>query len=304
MVFKLNERLVYLRPTGVRYNLHAPPSSVVLQQEGFGAPPIEYVTDRAPFQHGDTVRSFHLASRPVQLVILQNFCSRADYWDGRARLLDTLRPNRITDFNNPGKLRYYLANGETRQLDVMPEAGPGFAPAQQGWRAWSFTETLRFTAHDPAWYDPTQQNVVFTAEATAADQLVFPATFPITFYSFGGSAAIQYEGTWVEYPTLVLTGPIQSPLITNSATGDSIQLGYNISTGETVTITLRGVKSIVNQAGTNLLNYLTSDSDLTTFGLYPDPVATNGVNTISVSGSGTDNNSTVTIRYYNRYFGI
>lgn len=76
---RINERLVYERPDGVRVRLHAPPSKVVLQTEGFGTPPLDYVTDRAPFQHGDTVRSWTANVRSVQVVLMQNFCSRTDY---------------------------------------------------------------------------------------------------------------------------------------------------------------------------------------------------------------------------------
>lgn len=303
-MFKLDERLVYVRPDGVKYLLHAPPVRMVLQEEGFGTPPIDYVSDRAPFQHGNTVRSFSLGPRPIQLVTMQNFCSRADYWTGRQQFLDAIRPNRVTNFDNPGKLLYYLSGGSKRQLDVLLDSGPGFAPAQDGWRAWSFTEVVRFTAHDPAWYDPTMNTVVFNSGDTSSDQLTFPITFPIEFSTFGGSVSIAYVGTWIEYPTITLTGPIVAPVITNQSTGDSIALDYTIDAGETVTIVLRGIKSITNNSGDNLLYTLTSDSDLTTFALYPDPQAADGINTISVGGSGTDGNSTVTIQYYTRYFGI
>jgi hypothetical protein len=301
---QLNEQLQYIKPDGTRYRLHAPPSTVVLSTEGFGTPPLEYIVDRSPFQHGNTVRNMLLLPRPVQVVVMQNFCSRADYWSGRASLLNAIRPNRVTDYNSPGKLLYLLPNRVKRQLDVLLDDGPGFQPPQQGWRAWSFTEVLRFTAHDPVWYDPTLQSVVFDAAASSLDELEFPATFPIQFSTFGGSTSIQYDGTWLDYPTIVLTGPITSPVITNQSTGDEIGLDYAIASGETVTITLRGIKTIVNNSGDNLLYTLTAESDLTTFGIYPDPQAAGGVNTISVSGSGTDANSTVTVQYYNRYIGI
>lgn len=303
-MFKINEQLMYIRPDGVKYRLHAPPSRSVMQEEGFGTPPIDYIVDRAPFQHGDTVRSFTLGPRPVQLVITQNFCSRTEYWAGRAAFLDTIRPNRAVDFNAPGKLLYYLPNNVKRQLDVLLDSGPGFTPDQAGWRKWSFTEAIRFTAHNPVWYDPAARATVFASEASTSDELVFPITFPIEFATFGGSTSVAYEGTWIEYPTLVLTGPIVGPVITNQTTGHSITLDYSIASGETVTIVLYGRKTITNQLGANLLNTISADSDLTEFSLAPDPIAPGGVNVISVGGSGTSGLSTVAITYYNRYFGI
>lgn len=249
------ERLVYIRPDGVKYRLHAPPNKVIMSEEGFGLPPLEYVVDRAPFQHGDTVRSFHLNPRPVQLVVLHNFCSRAEYWDGRASLLDAIRPNRVTDFQVPttGKLLYYLANGQKRQLDVLLDSGPGFAPPQGGWREWSFTEVLRFTAHDPAWYDPTVQVTSFAGSTPAT----FPMTFPVTFTSFGKQASVAYLGTWIEYPSFTVVGPISGLRIHNETTDKQLQLAYSLPAGLSLTITLQGIKSVEQSDGVNLLNYLT-----------------------------------------------
>ena len=305
-MLKTNERLVYVRPDGVKYLLHAPPSRAVLSEEGFGTPPLEYVTDRAPFQDGDTVRDFHLNPRPVQLVVMQNFCSRADYWNGRNDFLDAIRPNRITDYSNPGKLLYYLTSPtlKKRQLDVFLDSGPGFAPAQPGWRELSFTEAVRFTAHDPAWYDPLQRSVTFAAAGSSDDELVFPITFPIEFSTFGGTVDVTYEGTWLEYPTIEIVGPITAPLITNQTTGDLLSLDLTLIAGESGTIVLRGQKTVTKNDGTNLLSTLSPDSDLTTFAIVPDPQAPDGVNEISASGSGLTGASSITIEYYHRYFGI
>lgn len=298
---RLNERLVYERPDGVRVRLHAPPSKVVLQTEGFGTPPLDYVTDRAPFQHGDTVRSWTANVRSVQVVLMQNFCSRADYWNGRAALLDAIRPNRVTDFTVPGKLLYYLGNGQRRQLDVWLESGPGFQPPQQGWRAFSFTEVLRWQAHDPAWYDPTQYT---TSVVQSAGELVFPIVFPIVFGGLGTTVGINYQGTWLEYPTIVITGPVTGPSIENTTTGKLLALATTIPAGMTATFALRNQKTITRSDGMNLLPFLTADSDLTEFALQPDPIASGGVNTLQISGSDATVDTSIEVLYYHRYIGI
>lgn len=299
-MLKSTERLVYIRPDGMRYPLHAPPNRAVLAEEGFGTPPMEYTTDRAPFQHGDSVRSVALNPRAVQLTIIQNFCSRREYRDGRVSLLDALRPNRPTDFDTPGSLLAYLANSTKRQLDVLLDSGPGFAPPQGGWREWSFTEVLRFVAHDPLWYDPLEHLAVFSSGLFVSPPLVLPT--PLA--GFGVPGNLAYGGTWREQPTIVLTGPIVNPVISNLTTGDVLELTATIPAGNYVTFILRGVKSIVRNDGLNLLNSLSADSDLTTFGLEPDPTAPNGVNQLQVSGSGTTVATGTVIHWYNRYFGI
>ena len=299
--FKINERLVYVRPDGVQYRLHAPPSRVVMSEEGFGMPPLNYITDRAPFQHGDSVRTFVLETRPMQVVVLYQFCSRSEYWNGRSELIDTLRPNRITDLDNPGKLLYYLGNGSKRQLDVFLEGGPVFPPRDDSaWREWSFTEALRFVAHDPIWYNPTQKSMAFTGATNAT----FPIEFPVAFTAFQMTAAVPYLGNWLEYPSFEITGPIEGLHIHNHTTDESITLGYNLPAGYSITISLHGRKTITQSDGQNLIGYLTPESSLTEWALVPDPIAPGGVNTLHIYGSGTTGATAATMRWYDRYLGV
>lgn len=297
------ERLIYIRSDGMRYNLHAPPARAVLSQEGFGTPPINYVTDRAPFQHGDTVRGFSLGPRTVQLVVLHNMGSRSEYWTARQQFLDMVKPAFGPQAPQPGSLLYYLPDRRRRQLDVLLETGPGFTPSEGGWRAWSFTEAMRFVAHDPSWYDPTQRSVAFTF-VSIADELEFPATYPIQFSSRDLTRTVTYEGTWVEYPTIIVAGPVTGFTINNLTTGDMLQLDTTIPDGMSATFNLRGIKTVLRSDGLNLLPFLGSDSDLTTFSLVPDPVAAGGINEITVSGTSTDSNSRVTLQWNDRFFGI
>lgn len=298
-----SERLVYIRPDGVRYTLHAPPWRVVLSEEGFGTPPLEYVTDRAPFQNGDNVRAVFLAPRPIQLVVAHNFMNRGEYWDGRAALLDAFQPRNGVVGPTPGKLLYYLPGKQRRQLDVLLDSGPGFTPSPGGWREWSFTEAIRFTAHDPAWYDPTPSisTLIF---GVAQSQLVFPITFPISFSDTSDTSEVTYTGSWPDYPSITVYGPVTGFSIENLTTGDKIQLNGVIAAGEIVTINLRGIKTITSSSGANVMSQLTADSDLGTFSLMPAPDAPGGVNQIRVTGSGTDAQSFVSLSWYKRYFGI
>lgn len=301
----LNEQLVYIRPDGYRYRIHAPPWRVVVSEEGFGTPPIQYVVDEAPFQHGATVRSFHLKSRTVQLVLMYTACSRQDYWDMRAEILDMLRPNRVTDNNKPGHLKYYMPNGSKRQLDVWSEQGPVFAPRQPGgYRERFFTEAVRFVAHDPVWYDPTVQTHTFVSTAGGSQFFTFKITFPVYFSAFNSIYELPYTGTWLEYPSITLTGPITNPVIYNNTTGDKIALATTIPNGLTATTTLRGSKTVLRSDGVSLLNTLTPDSNLATFSLQPDPQAPNGINEIQIVGTGVGAATSASISWYTRYFGV
>lgn len=322
------ERIIYVRPelnTESRYLLHAPPSRVILSEEGFGTPPLEYVTDRSPFQHGENVRSFSLRPRVIQLTTLQNFRNREEYWEGRRRLVEMLSPSALQAGLGPispvftastsgglpalspsrrGKLLCYLGNGTKRQIDVLIESGPGFAPPQGGWREWSFTEVLRFVAHDPTWYDPTQKFSLLLASASDVAQLVFPVTFPVTFAQETLSGSCVNEGNWPTLPYIMLWGQIENPIIENITTGKRIALVANIPTPRLLLIDLYE-KTVQLNDGTNMISFVTSDSDLTTFTLEPDPIAPGGVNEIRVSYvSRAPFGGPDAMVWYNRYTGI
>jgi hypothetical protein len=297
------ETMIYKSGDGRVYPLHVPPQRVVMQEEGFGMPPIEYVTDRAPFQHGDSLRSFYLAPRTIQLVILHNFCSRAEYWVGRNNLLNVLRPIMHPEPPPPGQLLYHMAGGLQRALDVYIESGPGYTP-QEGWREWSFTEALRFVAHDPTWYDPRMRSQVLLPTNPTTD-LVFPITFPIVFSETAGSKSyIMYPGTFATYPTVSITGPIIGFELENTTVGAKLGLIENVPEGYTVTFVLHGLKTVTGSDGQNWLNRVSADSDLTTFALWPNPSAPDSVNEFHIGGTGTNAQTRVVVSYYERYIGI
>lgn len=293
------ERYELRMPDGEIHRLENGASAYVLSIEGEGIPPIEYVTQRGVYQHGETVRDYFLRPRTVQIVARKNFCDRITYWAGRTGLIDGVRPNRSLT-PAPTVLRKYLPDGAKRDLDVRIAEGPAFAARDIGrWDEWSYQEVLRFIAHDPTWYDPTLQGAVLTS---AQEQLVFPATFPIVFDSFQQTAIITYVGNWLTLPTIIINGPIENPVIRNETTDEQIELSTTIQAGESAVIDLRyGVKTITHSSGANLMGYLSGTSDLGTFHLTP---ANGGSNVIRVYGSESTNATNFTLQWYNRYIGI
>ena len=95
--------------------------------------------------------------------------------------------------------------------------------------------------------------------------------------------------------------------IVDRKSGDEFALlDYNIAAGEIVTISTEyGNKTVTNEDGDNLIGTLTTDSDLATFNIAPDPTASDGENVIRVQGAGADSAVTnMVVKYYNRYIGI
>lgn len=293
------ERITYFTPDGVEFILHTPPRRNVLSVEGTGMSPLEYITSRGALQHGETIHDVFLRPRIIQMLIRHNHCDRLNYWDGRANLLNYIRPNRASA-SNLGKLRYFMLDGTNRDIDVTILEGPKFEPSVIGrWDELAFQEVLRWLAPNPTWYDPSEQTTTFLG----TQQLIFPITFPIVFGWFG-QANLVYSGTWLEYPIIEIIGPITNPGIVNQTTDQLLALNYDVAAGESVTFDLRyGVKTVTNNSGVNLIGYLTTNSDMS-FHLAPADEAPGGVNVIVVSGQGSTSNATIIIRWFRRFIGI
>lgn len=287
------DRLTYITPDAVEYMLSPP--TWVLQEDGLGMPPIEYVTQRGPFQHGETVKNFFLRPRTIQLVVRKQGCSRSEYWGIRARLLDILRPGRL-DPTTPGTLRKYMANGSVRDLSVYTSEGPGFpSHSDEVWDEWSIQDTIRFTAYDPILRDPSVKSASFSIGVPTG---TFPITFPYQSSTFGTGTQAVNAGTWDSAPTIIITGPITGASITNITTNETITFNYALAAGQVATFDLNfGRKTVTLADGTNLIGYVSVDSDLGTFHFRP------GTNQLQVFGTGTSGATSIVLQWFNRYIG-
>ena len=149
--------------------------------------------------------------------------------------------------------------------------------------------------------------VVTTSAQIAQNDNALGITFGSATLSEG--FVINYEGTWDAFPSISVTGPWDNFTITNGATLETLDFGYNIDSGETVVFDLAyGIKSVTNQNGTNLIGSLSTDSDLATFHLATDSEVTtqlaDGINPMTVTGTNLDENSALILEWYTRYIGI
>lgn len=307
---KYYEFTEYRSPDGQTYRFRSF-DKFLMSETGYGMPAISYISQRGPNQHGETIYDYRLEPRTIQIVHDRTNCTREDYWDSRSDILNFLRPNRQTIGQfGLGRLLKKLPRGEQRAIDVTIQEGPSFDKAVSG--EWDFTniyDTIRFFAPDPTFYDPTQNCVEFVL--AYANHLIFPFSFDgvdMVFASgvISSSIDITYTGTWLSYPSIEVNGPFSGVEIRNETTGEKIRMNYLVSSGETVTITLAyGNKTVTSSTGTNLIGTVTSDSDLATFHIEPEPGASGGINTFSVNATGASVGvSSVEIAYYTRYIGI
>lgn len=302
---------------GSTFVLNPTKTKHVLSEEGTGMPEIEYITQRGPFQDGETVRDYFLRPRVLQLHVRQQFCSRMDYWRGRQALLSILAPNRVPG-NSRGSpqatLRKVLGDGTTYDLKVVIQQGPAFQARQANvWDEWAIDEIIRLVAYDPV-YESSNEFVEFIEYAPHFPYtfdfelfndtlgLVFDTTFPITFGTFDKTRAIDYNGTWQTYPDILFTGPFEYFRITNLTTNEKLNFNYRITEGEQIYVTLQfGNKNAykVGDPGTSLLGFFSTDSDVATFHLRA-----NVPNEINVHADGVGMNTNVRFMYRERFIGI
>lgn len=294
------EFVSYISPDGLEYPIYGG-RRTLMGWSNFGMPPINYLSDRGPFQHGITIRDYRLIERVITLTPLNPGCRRQDRWDSLAELSNIVRLNR----GGQGRLLVILPDFTEREIFVRILEGPSNSASRTSDTIiGDMQEQLRFVAEYPVWRNPLINQVVFEVNPVdACLEICLP--FCIAGGTINTSISITYPGTWLSYPTITITGPINTPSITNVTTNETILIQKNIASGETVTITLGPqVDSIVNNFGENLIGFVDNPNDLATFHIEVDPIAPGGVNDILVIGSGGDANTGVNFSYYDYYLGV
>lgn len=297
----------YISPDGITYRFNNVTDRFSLGRTGDGLPPIDYITERGPYQAGETPLNLIVNSRLITLQHIRKATNREDYYTNRNDILNKLRPNRqeVGSFQ-PGVLRKILPDGSYRDITVFIQDGLVFPNNTDVWRETTVVEVVRFIAHDPIYYDP-DENIVSYAVGSDTDELSFAITFPIEFglKSTVEAFNIEYDGTWISYPVIILNGQMSDPEIRNISTNKMLKLNYDIDADVSVTIDLSyGSKSVVDNQGNNLIGYLDENSDLTEFAINPEPVVEDGINSFGVSALNRDANAQFIVRYFTRYIGV
>jgi hypothetical protein len=280
----------------ITYSLTDRTNFYFIEYNGFTFAPLHRLSERGPLQDGDTDRGYRLDPRVARLKIGIFGSTYSDFYSKRALLNAIFNPS-----NTAGSLLFSYDTAE-RQLDCHCI---DIAEGNHNHLWQEFVISLK--ANDPTWYDPTM-NVVYYNISAGADTMEVPTEIPMTVgaSSINASQNFTNSGDVATYPQIRIDGPITGCVITNSITGDKLDLtGTTITTGHYYDIDCRyGYKTVEDDAGDNQIANLTDDSDIATFSLEAAPTATGGVNPITVTGTGADENTAVTFRYYDRYVGV
>jgi hypothetical protein len=266
----------------------------------FGMAPSHRITQRGPFQEGDSDIDFRLDPRIISLPIVVPTRSIDEHFTQRNLLLDIFKPG-----NDTARLQvtYDDTGVETvRFLDVKVLSSLTMDTDSKDFH---IRGVIQLRAEDPTWYDNNFYETPLTSPILGTPT-PYPKAYEVPYGSagIGGIFTVNNIGTWINYPVLTAVGPLTNLTITDGL-GHVISFNTTIPAGTYVSINLKyGAKTVTDQDGVNRFAWLDINSDLINWAIYPSPYVYAGYNTISVSATGTDSASSVTMNWNPRYIGV
>jgi hypothetical protein len=228
-------------------------------------------TQKAPFQDGETFIDALLDVRQIGIRLTVTADSQNDLQDARRNLIRLLNPKK-----GEGIFRCLTEEGDAYSIAAIPDNSPAaMGKLGEGEAVKQQVFSLNWLACDPLWYSAAQ---IVTLSASFTANNAGDETTPIELM-------IEADGA-----------DVVKPKITNTDTGEYIELDYTIADGEEVYInTDFGKKEITLVSDdTNLFNKLTSAS--TMFSL---PAGTSNLTYTLTSGGRAGE-----LRFYPRHLGV
>jgi len=148
-----------------------------------------------------------------------------------------------------------------------------------------YSETLHLASTEPADF------------TTASGTAIHPFSFPIVYGASTASVSVDAlnQGDLAAYPVSInIHGPVNSPKITNTSTGEYIQVNVNLATDANELVIAYDKDSLtVTRDGVPVLNQVTASS--TFFKLQA------GSNIMQLTGSSISDDAYATVSYYDAW---
>jgi len=268
---------------------------------GWGLAPSHRITQRGPFQEGDSDIDFRLDPRVLSLPFVGVASSIDEHFRLRNALLNVFKPG-----NDDASLRLTyddaFSGTQDRYIDVKVIGG---LTMDTDSKDFNVRGVIQLRAADPTWSGGTEFEQQLSSSILGTPT-PYPKPYPVPYGadSISRITEIIYGGTWMSYPVITAVGPLTDLVITDGL-NHSIKFTTPIPASTYVSINLKyNFKTVTDQDGVNRFSWLSIDSDITNFALFPSPFILDGINTLSVSATGTDGGSLVTINYVPRYIGV
>lgn len=259
---------------------------------GFGVAPVTNLTQQGPMQDGTTFLGYRYKERVIPLSFMGLGTDETTWHTRRDELARIFRPSASLI-----QLKYSVPPDRVRVWDCYVSVPPDFSTNNRVGMVQRAVAELR--APNPFCYDPEGVGLVFGLSGGGTGlpiPLVFNMTFGASTISAAQTITLDAVNAAPSFPIITITGPINTPVITNTATTDKIQFTSNLGGGTTYTIDTRyGYKSIVDGSGVSKTSELSDDSDLSTFSLQP------GDNPITITGTAATSATAISWQYYKQF---
>jgi hypothetical protein len=293
---------IYAIIDGTEYDLNYGDPAKFEGEDDLGMPDLHRMEERGPMQHGSTDRGYRLDPRYATYVFGIFGQTRAQLWDRRREISRIFRPSRMIT------MKHVLDNDEIRYLDCYVAGGMKM-PAQDRKGGIFQKVAVMLKADDPTFYDPVADEFIFPlvgGENTCDVPTVIPMTIGIGASSIYITEAFPNNGDVSAFPIIRLTGPITDAKITNNSTGEVLDFdGTTIAVDHYFDIDLRyGYKRVIDNHDVVQTDKLSSDSDLVTWHLADDSEIADGINSVTLYGTGMSDASGIGFVWYTRYLGL
>jgi hypothetical protein len=311
----MQNRIHYISPDGKKYYFW----QMLQSYNNVGIPQIKFIEDSGPQQHGVNVRDWRINPRTITLEFFKEgeTCCQTGQ-EISAEIINIIRPNRGTSPDVNGFLRFINDNWKMMEIPAFVLQGPNGNFEYGGPLSHrQVQDAVQFYCPDPIWREVEKKTVIVTGDnwgdsclpmclySTVTPQNNHLAGCLVPYSYIMQNIEIIYDGTWAgDQIDITLTGPMETPTITNTTTGKQIQLDYEILSGNYVIITIRPeYATVVDQDGNNLIGVVTNISDLVDFELAVEgSITPDGKNNITVSAVNSVVAETqIKIEYYIRH---
>ena len=237
----------------------------VLKTEGFGGPPVRRKDPGRSRDYGELIGLNLYGGRDL-IADLWVTSDGTSVQDSQAQLANIMVNTGTTD----APLWFQLPTYPILCSNCRPTDHPMAWDSDYG-NAGVAKPTLHFHADDPRFYGQTLQTSI-TLGASATGGLQFPVTFPVTFGAVTPATGMcNNTGNLPVNPIVVFTGPVTTPVISNTSIAGSPSLtfvrpsqsSYTVLAGDQFVVDLdmhtqlyySGGVSAGNPSSVNWLNY-------------------------------------------------